>query len=59
FMKREGEASPYSGGYMFQFMSEDEIGEYMSILARDFKTLFPKDYLTKAAKARVAVVSQI
>ncbi len=47
FMKREGEASPYSGGYMFQFMSEDEIGEYMSILARDFKTLFPKDYLTK------------
>jgi len=59
FMKREGEASPYNGGYMFQFMSEDEIGEYMSILARDFKTLFPKEYLTKAAKARVAVVSQI
>jgi dCTP deaminase len=59
FMKREGEASPYNGGYMFQFMSEDEIGEYMSILARDFKTLFPKEYLTKAAQARVAVVTQI
>ncbi len=59
FMKREGEASPYNGGYMFQFMSEDEIGEYMSILSRDFKTLFPKDYLTKAAQARVAVVTQI
>jgi dCTP deaminase len=59
FMKREGEASPYDGGYMFQFMSEDEIGEYMSILARDFKTLFPKEFLTKAAQARVAVVTQI
>jgi hypothetical protein len=44
---------------MFQFMSEDEIGEYMSILARDFKTLFPKEYLKKAAQARVAVVTQI
>jgi dCTP deaminase len=59
FMKREGEASPYNGGYMFQFMSEDEIGEYMSILAKDFKTLFPKEYLAKAAQARVAVVTQI
>ena len=59
FMKREGEASPYNGGYMFQFMSEDEIAEYMSILARDFENLFPKEYLTKAAQARVAVVTQI
>ena len=59
FMKREGEASPYNGGYMFQFMSEDEIAEYMSILSRDYKNLFPKEFLTKAAQARVAVVTQI
>ncbi len=55
FMKREGEPSPYVGNYMFQYMTEDEISEYVSILTRDFKALFPKETLLKAAKARVAV----
>jgi dCTP deaminase len=57
FMKREGEPSPYDGGYMFQYMSEDEIKEYVSILTRDFKPLFPKEFLLKAAKSRVALAT--
>ena len=59
FVKREGEPSPYNGSYMFQYMSEEEISEYVSILTRDFKALFPKENLLKAAKARVALVSPL
>src|SRR5437588_7953089 len=55
FVKREGEASPYNGGYMFQFMSEEEIADYVTILSRDFKNVFHKDELAKSAKKRVAL----
>jgi dCTP deaminase len=57
FLQRRGEPSPYSGQYMFQFMSDDEIAEYRSIISRDFKDLFPEDYLAKSAKSRVLVNS--
>jgi len=57
FLKREGEPSPYDGNYMFQYMTEDEISEYVSILTRDFKPLFPKESLLKAAKSRVALAT--
>jgi len=59
FIKREGAPSPYSGGYMFQFMSDEEIGEYMSILNRDFKGIFPAEYLSKSAKSRVLTTSLV
>ena len=59
FLKREGEPSPYNGSYMFQYMTEDEISEYVSILTRDFKSLFPKETLLKAARARVALVTTV
>jgi len=36
-------------------MTEDEISEYMSILTRDFKGLFDRESLQKAAKTRVAI----
>jgi len=55
FVKREGEASPYNGNYMFQFMSEEEISDYVGILTREFKTVFRKDDLLRAAKERVAL----
>jgi len=55
FVRREGQASPYAGNYMFQFMTEEEISEYMSILGRDFKGIFDKESLQKAAKTRVAL----
>jgi dCTP deaminase len=59
FLKREGEPSPYNGNYMFQYMTEEEISEYVSILTRDFKTLFPKENLLKAARARVELVRHV
>jgi dCTP deaminase len=55
YMKREGEPSPYQGNYMFQYMTEDETKEYLTILTRDYKGQFPKDSLQKAAKVRVAL----
>jgi dCTP deaminase len=57
FMRREGEPSPYAGQYMFQFMSDDEIIEYRSILAKDFKNVFPEEYLARSAKTRVALAT--
>jgi len=59
FMRREGDPSPYNGNYMFQYMTEEEISEYVSILTRDFKSLFPKETLLKAAQARVPLVSSV
>ena len=59
FLRREGDPSPYNGNYMFQYMTEDEIAEYVSILTRGFKSLFPKESLLKAARARVALVSPV
>src|SRR5437879_12604767 len=55
FLKRDGEPSPYNGGYMFQYMSEDEISEYVSILTQDKKTIFPKENLIKSAKSRIEI----
>ena len=57
FMKREGVPSPYNGNYMFQFMSQEEIKEYVSILTRDFKSVFQKDGLLKSAKQRVELIT--
>ena len=59
FMRREGDPSPYNGNYMFQYMTEEEISEYVSILTRDFRSLFPKENLLKAAQARVPLVSSV
>ena len=59
FLKREGDPSPYNGNYMFQYMTEEEISEYVSILTRDFKQVFPKENLLKAARARVELVSHV
>ncbi len=42
---------------MFQFMNEDEIKEYVTILTRDFKPVFPRDSLMKSAKQRVELVT--
>lgn len=57
FLKREGEPSPYNGNYMFQFMNEDEISDYVAIMTRDFKTVFKKDELLKFAKQRVPITA--
>ena len=53
FIRREGDPEPYGGGYMFQYMSDDEVDMYMKILAKHFSTLFPSNYLKKVKARRV------
>jgi hypothetical protein len=57
FLKREGEPSPYNGNYRFQFMSEEEISDYITIMTREFKTVFHKDELLQYAKHRVPITA--
>jgi dCTP deaminase len=40
FIRREGEPSPYSGRYMFQYMEESEVNRYISILQTKFPGIF-------------------
>ncbi|GBC75506.1 dCTP deaminase [archaeon HR06] len=53
FVERKGEASPYTGEYQFQYMSEDEVSMYINILEKEFPNLFTKDYLIEAKRRRV------
>ena len=41
----------------FQFMSEEEISDYVNIMTREFKTVFHKDELLKYAKHRVPITA--
>ncbi len=52
FITREGEPSPYRGGYMFQYMDEKETDIYIGILTKHFQTLFTSEEL-QAKKKRV------
>jgi len=53
FITREGEPSPYTGAYMFQYMSQEEVEIYLSILSRDFASLFDRKLLEKMVQGRV------
>jgi dCTP deaminase len=53
FMKREGEPEPYSGRYMFQFMTLEETDMYTRILSQNFPALFPAKKLAKIARQRL------
>ncbi len=53
FLRREGEAEPYSGRYMFQFMDEKETGMYMDILTKNFSALYPQSRLEQWSKDRL------
>ena len=53
FLRREGEPSPYSGKYMFQFMSDAETLEYIRILSTNFPSLFPRSRLEQIRKTRL------
>ncbi len=55
FSKREGEASPYDGQYMFQYLTEDEVGMYVRLLSESYKSLFSKPDLDKKARERVKI----
>lgn len=53
FMRREGEPSPYSGRYMFQFMNDEESKMYVDILSTNFPDLFPREKLESIRKERL------
>ena len=53
YITREGEASPYRGDYMFQYMTDDEVFLYNNILKQHFKELFEPAELERMAKERV------
>ncbi len=53
FLRREGEPSPYSGRYMFQFMNEEETETYVKILSDNFPRLFPMEKLEQIRKERL------
>ena len=53
FSKREGEASPYAGQYMFQYLNEDEVGMYVKLMSDNYKGLFSRPDLEKKAHDRV------
>lgn len=53
FITREGEPSPYRGGYMFQYMDEAETDQYIRILSGSFSGLFTAAELRKKKKDRV------
>ena len=45
FITREGEPSPYRGGYMFQYMDQAETDTYVEILSTHFGSLFTQEEL--------------
>ncbi len=53
FISRDGDPSPYKGDYMFQYMTDDEVTQYTSILNEHFKGLFDQADLEKMARERV------
>ncbi len=53
FLRREGEPSPYSGKYMFQYMDERETEVYVDILERSYGGLFPKKMLAQIRRNRL------
>lgn len=53
FLRREGDPSPYSGKYMFQFMNEEETDKYVKILTENFPLQFPRARLEQIKNDRL------
>ncbi len=53
FVTREGSPSPYTGDYMFQYMSDDEVSLYRTILLRDFMDVFSEQALENMITRRL------
>ncbi len=53
FLRREGDPSPYQGKYMFQYMDDEEVDEYIAILGRSFGGLFRIRTLRRIKKSRL------
>lgn len=53
YITREGEASPYVGDYMFQYMTDDEVSMYKAMLKEHFKNVFDHAWLDQVSAERV------
>lgn len=53
FLRREGAPEPYSGKYMFQFMTDEEAAKYVGILSKNFPSLYPRDEIEKKSRERL------
>ena len=53
FLRREGAPAPYSGRYMFQFMTDEETQMYVDILSSSFPSVFKRSRLEGELKGRL------
>ena len=53
FLTRLGEPSPYSGQYMFQYMTEEEIGLYIDLVKKNFEDKMNLERLELMAERRI------
>ncbi|MBS7622892.1 hypothetical protein KEJ39_04355 [Candidatus Bathyarchaeota archaeon] len=58
FITREGRPSPYMGPYQFQYMSDEEVEIYMSIISEHFPNLFDPQLLNRMVRERVSVTGK-
>jgi len=53
FMTRIGDPSPYTGAYMFQYMTEAEAQEYKRLMLSQYPKVFSETQLQRWIQARV------
>jgi len=53
FITREGTPAPYTGPYMFQYMSQDEASLYEGLLRKHFPAVFAEDALARMVRERI------
>ncbi len=53
FLRREGAPEPYSGKYMFQFMTDEETKKYVNILSNNFPLIYPRENLEQRARNKL------
>ena len=58
-IERRGDASPYMGRYMFQFMTEEEVDMYLKVIEENFSNVYDIEALKILAKDRIKRVEEI
>lgn len=53
FITRDGEPSPYTGEYQFQYLTDEETEVYLRLIELNFSENFQLDQLRRMAKQRV------
>ncbi|MEM3693222.1 MAG: hypothetical protein QXI39_04295 [Candidatus Bathyarchaeia archaeon] len=53
FLSRVGNPSPYTGDYMFQYLTDEEVAMYQRILRERFPSLFEEGFIERMAVRRI------